>query len=214
MALGAAASEGVARMAKPKKPAGWMAPVELLRLRGGDADGVEVAKYSDDMGPMELRRHARVETTQIVAKSTLTGKMESRKVRKTVDALTIMFRAGSINRAMLDAGRKFEADFALAHLDPSRAADIGRLPGGAGGQDADAVYRAKDRVWRALRRLGGHGTPIGQAAWWVLGVGLPVGEFARRQRWGNGKGAHMRAATASGLVVGALSVLAGEHAID
>lgn len=196
------------RLAKPKKPADWMAPVELIRL----GDGSEVARYSDDHGPRELRQHATVETVDLREKSPTTGRLELRKVRKTVDALTLMFRAGSIDEAMLKAGREFEADFALAHLDPSRAADIGRLPGGAGGQEADAVYRAKDRVWRALRRLGGHGTPIGQAAWWVVGVGLTVGEFARRQRWGNGKAAHMRPATASGLVAGALSVLAGENA--
>ena len=59
----------------------------------------------------------------------------------------------------------------------------------------------------ALLGLGGHATPIGQAAWHVLGWGLTVKEFAARTQLGGGRALDEK--TARGLVVGACGVLAG-----
>ena len=48
---------------------------------------------------------------------------------RTVDTLGKMLRAGTIDQAMHDAARDFQAAFIVANLDPIRALPILRVPG-------------------------------------------------------------------------------------
>ena len=48
---------------------------------------------------------------------------------RTVDTLGKMLRAGTIDQAMHDAARDFEAAFIIANLDPLRALAVLRVPG-------------------------------------------------------------------------------------
>ena len=48
---------------------------------------------------------------------------------RTVDTLGKMLRAGTINQAMHDAAKDFQAAFIIANLDPLRALPILRVPG-------------------------------------------------------------------------------------
>jgi len=70
---------------------------------------------------------------------------------RTVDTLGKMLRAGTIDEAMHDAAKDFQATFIVANLDPIRALPILRVPGT--GRDPDFSERqlyARDRVHKAL----------------------------------------------------------------
>src|SRR5262245_10339880 len=69
-----------------------------------------------------------------------------------VDTLGRMLKSGTIDQAMHDAGRDFQAAFILAQLDPLRALPILRVPGA--GRDPDLSERqlhARRRVQEALQ---------------------------------------------------------------
>ena len=77
-------------------------------------------------------------------------------------------------------------------------------PRGAG----DNALDARRRVGDAITLLGGHGSLPSSAAWFVLGVGLSVKEWARRVRFGQGRA--LGEEVARGIVIAALAVLASE----
>ena len=75
---------------------------------------------------------------------------------RTVDTLGKMLRAGTITQEMHDAARSFQSNFAIASLDPIRAAPMLRVPGA--GREPDLNERqldARRRVHLALQALGG-----------------------------------------------------------
>jgi hypothetical protein len=128
---------------------------------------------------------------------------------RVVDTLGRMLKAGTIDGAMHDAGREFQRSFALAQLDPLRAADLLRVPGNGRQSDPGRVQQAaRDRVHRALLALGGHDSPAGSCAWHVLGCGRSVREWVLRQGWG---GRPVRQEQAQGMLVAALGLLAAHH---
>ena len=101
------------------------------------------------------------------------------------------------------AGEHFRDEFARAGLDPLRALDMGKLPGGSHPGHCGNV-RAQQRVWEALKALGGISSPMGSCAWFVLGCENSVREWAMREGW-NGKPLNQQ--RAAGLLIGALGVL-------
>jgi hypothetical protein len=131
---------------------------------------------------------------------------------RVVDTLGRMVKAGTIDGAMHDAGREFQRSFALALLDPLRAADLLRVPGSGGrGPDSGHVQQAaRDRVHRALVALGGHDSPAGSCAWHVLGCGRSAREWALRQGWG---GRPVRQEQAQGILLAALGLLAAHYGL-
>ncbi|HLI12742.1 MAG TPA: hypothetical protein VKY65_14210 [Alphaproteobacteria bacterium] len=219
--------------ARPARPAPSRAVRRMaLRERSLDlvrdpASGVEVSLYDEDGPSAAHRRHARFETALIAETDPQSGRAEIRRVTRKIDTVALLVRAGKLDdagksaawnerrrEAVLAAARRFRDDFDRAHLDPLRAADLTRIPGQKT-READAALAAaeaaKARLWRALGRLGGSGesplgAPLAAAAWFVIGAGLSISDFARRQRWGRGAG--MSRKTAEALVVGALAVLA------
>jgi len=124
---------------------------------------------------------------------------------RVVDTLLAMQRRGSITPAMRQAGEDFRALFALASLDPLRAADLTRLPRGA--RDLPLTLRqaeARKKVGHALQALGGIASPAGSCVWHVIGCEWSVKEWALREGWG---GRPLGQETASGILIGALGVL-------
>ena len=77
---------------------------------------------------------------------------------RTVDTLGKMLRAGTIDEAMHDAAKDFQADFIIASLDPLRALPILRVPGPgrARAQDTDRHVGARMRERRIMLGLTQH----------------------------------------------------------
>ena len=126
---------------------------------------------------------------------------------RTVDTLGRMLRAGTIDQAMHDAARDFQAAFIVAQLDTLRALPILRVPGT--GREPDLSERqlgARRRVHAAMAALGGISSPAGNCVWHVVGLQRSVREWALRQGWG---GRPVRQEQAQGILVAALGVLAG-----
>jgi hypothetical protein len=127
---------------------------------------------------------------------------------RTVDTLGKMLRARTIDQAMHDAARDFQASFIVAQLDPLRAVPILRVPGT--GREPDLSERqlhARRRVHEAMSALGGISRPAGSCVWHVVGLQRSVREWAMRQGWG---GRPVRQEQAQGILVAALGVLAAQ----
>jgi hypothetical protein len=119
-------------------------------------------------------------------------------------------RHGDITAAQRHAGEEFGRLFALAHLDPIRAADMahGDRTGSAAANHGSE--RARRRVLTALDALGGQGSPCGSAAWFILGCEYSVRAWALREGWG---GKPLREHVAKGTLIGTLGVLAKHFGI-
>jgi hypothetical protein len=128
---------------------------------------------------------------------------------RTVDSLGKMLRAGTITQEMCDAGRGFQANFAVARLDPLRARPMEVPPGGGRASDlTDRQLDASGRVHAAMEALGGMSSQAGACVWHILGCGCSVREWALRQRWA---GRPIRQEQAAGILIAALGVLSGER---
>jgi hypothetical protein len=125
---------------------------------------------------------------------------------RLVDTLGRMLRSGTIDQAMHDAGRDFQAAFILAQLDPLRASPVLRVPGTGRELDlSERQLRARRRVREALHALGGHVSPTGSWAWHVLGCQQSIRAWAMRLGWG-GRSLHVQ--QAQGIALAALDLLA------
>jgi hypothetical protein len=128
---------------------------------------------------------------------------------RTVDTLGKMLRAGTIDQAMHDAARDFQAAFILANLDPLRALPILRVPGTGRDPDLnDRQLHARHRVHKSLEALGGISGPAGSCVWHVIGLQRSVREWALRQGWG---GRSVDQKEAKGILVAALGMLASRY---
>jgi len=130
---------------------------------------------------------------------------------RAVDTLAIMERRGSISSGMRQAGDDFRARFAVARLDPLRALDITRLRVGdhtvrpnRGAEPGLRIEAARTAVWRAIRAVGGIGSPAGSCLWHVLGWERSLKEWALEQGW---SGRRVSQEAASGILVAALGAL-------
>jgi hypothetical protein len=120
-----------------------------------------------------------------------------------------MLRAGTIDQAMHDAAKDFQAAFIIAQLDPVRALRILRVPGtGREPELNERQLHARRRVHETMAALGGIGSPAGSCVWHVVGLQRSVREWAMRQGWG---GRPVRQEQAQGILVAALGVLAADE---
>jgi hypothetical protein len=125
---------------------------------------------------------------------------------RLVDSLGRMRRSDTIDRAMYDAARAFQAAFAIANLDPIRAAAMLRVPGSDCEPDlSEQQLDARRRVHEALQALGGINSPAGSCVWHVVGCGCSIREWAIRRGW---SGRPVRQEQAQGILIAALGVLA------
>ena len=101
---------------------------------------------------------------------------------RTVDTLGKMLRAGTIDQAMHDSAKDFQASFIVAQLDRLRAVPILRVPGT--GREPDLSERqlhARRRLLQAMAALGGASSPAGSCVWHVVGLQRSVREWPIRQ---------------------------------
>jgi hypothetical protein len=125
---------------------------------------------------------------------------------RLVDTLGRMLKSGTIDQAMHDAGRDFQATFIVAQLDPLRAVPVLRVPGTTSQAHlTERQLHAWRRLQEALQALGGHGSPTASWAWHVLGCQRSIREWAMRQGWG-GRPLHVQ--QAQGIALAALDLLA------
>ena len=121
--------------------------------------------------------------------------------------LEAMLARGTINAAQYEAGKQFESLFARAQFESLQACDLMRPSGGRWREKSDAVLDARDQVWAVLQKLGGLDWIITEAAWQVIGQGRTIKEFCASVRLA--KDAPLNPHRATGLVEGALTVMAG-----
>jgi hypothetical protein len=125
---------------------------------------------------------------------------------RTVDTLGKMLRAGTIDQAMHDAAKDFQAAFIIAQLDPLRALPVLRVPGTGREPDLnDRQLDARRRVHQSLEALGGLSSPAGSCVWHVVGLQRSVREWAMRQGWAGRPVDHKAAA---GILIAGLGMLA------
>ena len=129
---------------------------------------------------------------------------------RTVDTLGKMLRAGTMDQAMHDAARAFQAAFVTANLDPIRAMPIQWMPGAGRAPDLnERQLDARRRVHVTMEALGGINSPAGSCTWHVLGLQRSVREWAMRRVW---SGRPVRQEQAQGILIAALGMLAGRFA--
>jgi hypothetical protein len=117
-----------------------------------------------------------------------------------------MLRAGTIDQAMHDAAKDFQAAFIVANLDSLRALPILRVPGTDRAPDLnERQLHARDRVHKALEALGGISSPAVSCVWHVVGLQRSVREWAIRQGWG---GRPVDQKQAQGILIAALGMMA------
>jgi hypothetical protein len=156
--------------------------------------------------PPERRQHGRVsrDTAQLVDAQGNIG-----LPYRAESLLARLERRGDIGPRERAAGEEFQRLFRLALFDPLRAADLiqqvrAGLPGGALNSE-----RARRKVREALDALGGHGSPCGVCAWYVLGCEFSMQEWALRQGW---SGHPVSREVAKGILIGTLGMLAKHFA--
>jgi hypothetical protein len=127
---------------------------------------------------------------------------------RVIDTLATMHRNGTITSAEYAAAIRFRDDFASGSFPDVRAASLERVgtgqPGGMTGSQMDA----RNRVNAAMKALGGHGSRGGTCAWFVLGTGMSIRDWALREGW-NGQTLHQH--FASGILVAAIGALKSHY---
>ena len=130
---------------------------------------------------------------------------------RATDTLLVMERRGTITPAMRQAAEDFRAIFRAASLDPLRAADLHRVPStGRGPELGTRGGDAREKIWSALRALGGIQSPAGSCVWHVVGCEWTLKDWALREGWG---GRPLGVETAAGILVGALGMLQGLYGL-
>ena len=125
--------------------------------------------------------------------------------RRAIDTLGQMLANGTITQEMHDAGGCFRVLFRRAALDGMVRASLLRLPGRTADALSERAMDARRRVAEALDALGGHDSPAGSCAWFVIGLEFSVREWAMRQGWA---GRTVHGPVGQGILVGTLGTLA------
>jgi hypothetical protein len=133
---------------------------------------------------------------------------------RSIDILAAMERRGAITAEMREAGEEFQLLFRVAQLDPLMAADLSRpiVSGGVFNVGiGHRIEQARRLVWETLMSVGGLGSAGGSCLWHVLGWQQSLKEWASQQGW---SGRRVSQEAASGILIGALGVLAGARALE
>lgn len=98
------------------------------------------------------------------------GSLRLRRGYRAMDTLERYWSAGYVSAAAYSAARAFQEDFATARCAGPPPVDLLRAGDGNGLPPQYGATEAAERVWRALKLLGGQGSPGGSCAWFVLGL--------------------------------------------
>lgn len=149
----------------------------------------------------ERRRHGRIERVSVQIPD---ARGEIGQPFRAEGLLALLERRGDISATQRQAGDEFARLFRLASLDPLRAADMGRVPIAGMVGSPHSSEHARRRINDALQALGGHGSPCGSCAWFIVGCELSIKDWAIREGWG---GRALDERVAKGTLIGALGVL-------
>jgi hypothetical protein len=125
--------------------------------------------------------------------------------RRAVDTLGMMLANGNITPQMHEAGCIFRTLFRSAAIDSMSTSQLIYLPGSTAGTMSSRQVDARRRVLAAMDALGGHDSPAGSSAWFVVGLEISVREWAARRGW---SGRPVPQPIAGGMLVAALGILA------
>ena len=125
--------------------------------------------------------------------------------RRAVDALGMMLANGTITPQMHEAGCIFRTLFRSAALEGIATSQLIRMASATGGDMSVRQIDARRRIANAIDVLGGHDSPAGSGAWFVVGLEFSVREWAMRQGWA---GRIIHGPVGQGILVGALGTLA------
>ncbi|PZW38710.1 hypothetical protein C8P66_1344 [Humitalea rosea] len=125
--------------------------------------------------------------------------------RRAVDTLGMMLANGNITPQMHEAGCIFRTLFRSAAIDSMSTSQLIYLPGSTAGTMSNRQVDARRRVLAAMDALGGHDSPAGSCAWFVVGLEISVREWAARRGW---SGRPVPQPIAGGMLVAALGILA------
>lgn len=125
--------------------------------------------------------------------------------RRAVDTLGQMLAKGTITPEMHQAGDIFRRLFRAACFDGMATSQIVRIPGMRVDTLSTLQIDARRRVAAAIDALGGHNSPGGSCAWFVVGLEFSVREWAMRQGWA---GRTVHGPVGQGILVGTLGTLA------
>lgn len=112
-------------------------------------------------------------------------------------------RHGDIGPGEKMAGEKFAELFRQAHMDPLHAAGMAQRCHAVAAGEPNGVS-ARERLNLVLDDLGGLGTPVATASWFVLGHQMSIRQWSMRESWG---GRPLSQAVAKGLIIAALHII-------
>lgn len=122
-----------------------------------------------------------------------------------VSVLARLQHRGAISAAEAGAGELFHKLFRTASLDPLKAADMGRVPGGMSRGDLPpSAEQCRRKVADAMTALGGAGSPAASAVWHICGLEQTVRQWSLATR--------RHQTMACGILIGALAALAAHFA--
>jgi len=110
------------------------------------------ATASSTLGPLPARlQHGRVE---LVPETVKDAHGAPAQPWRAVDTIELLLQRGTITKEAAIAAEQFRRAFRFAALDPMRAADMARVPGGRG-RSSDPPTWAREAVGAAIDALGG-----------------------------------------------------------
>ena len=129
---------------------------------------------------VERRKHSRITRLQ---KPIPDHAGDSGRPWRAHDGLDAMAAHGTIDAAQRQAGERFRNDFRYACLDSLHAVDSRRIPLPLNTANVHLATghgsaNARNRVFKALDALGGPDSPMGSAAWHILGLEWPIKRWA------------------------------------
>ncbi len=96
--------------------------------------------------------------------------------RRAVDTLGLMLANGTVTPQMHEAGCMFRTLFRSAAIDSMSTSQLIRLPGATADGISNRQLEARRRIANAIDALGGHDSPAGSCAWFVVGLEFSVRE--------------------------------------
>lgn len=104
-------------------------------------------------------------------------------VNRVKDGLDRMRETGAISPDELEAAREFQMAFRAAGYDRVKTTNLSGASGGGHGQE-DHMTRtadARNRVHATAALVGGDGSPMWRAVFWIIGHGISIHDVVKRE---------------------------------